>query len=238
MATAEASRPALVQRFSVTERTVHWIHAGAFGAMLVTGLALYLPSVAGAVGSRQSVKEVHLFAAAAWVVALLGVAAVGDRRALRVTAREFDLFDADDRRWLRGKRAPQGRFNAGQKAHAILQAAAALLFLISGTLLWLGERDTNLRLDGSIVLHDALTVGTVLLVAGHLYLALVHPSTRPALRGIVRGTVDSEWARRHHQKWPVSQQAQPAPRDPVMSWLLIGLAVAVAVGAIVLIPSS
>lgn len=236
MAETTARAPVPVLRFSATERWVHWVHAVAFVAMLASGVALYLPAVAGQLGSRQSVKEVHLLAAAGWVVALLVVAGVGNRRALRATAHELDLFDADDRRWLLGKPAPQGRFNAGQKAHAVVQAAAAALFLISGSLLWLGERNTDLRLDGSIVLHDALTVGTVLLVAGHLYLSLVHPPTRPALRGIVRGTVDEGWSRRHHAKWERRTEDRTPPARP--AWALLAAAAAVAAGALVLIPSS
>ncbi|MGH7335039.1 MAG: hypothetical protein ACREKS_20320 [Candidatus Rokuibacteriota bacterium] len=38
-------------------------------------------------------------------------------------------------------------------------------------------------------------------LAGHLYLALVHPPTRPALPGIVHGQVDARWAARHHPEW-------------------------------------
>ena len=41
----------------------------------------------------------------------------------------------------------------------------------------------------------------VVLVAGHLYLALVRESTSPALSGMLSGEVDAEWARQHHPKW-------------------------------------
>ncbi|MDX6413579.1 MAG: hypothetical protein QOH23_989, partial [Gaiellaceae bacterium] len=33
------------------------------------------------------------------------------------------------------------------------------------------------------------------------YLALIYPQTRHALRGIVRGDVELDWAWQHHQKW-------------------------------------
>ena len=56
-------------------------------------------------------------------------------------------FDADDRAWLQRQAvAPQGRFNAGQKINAVLTAAFCVLFVVSGLLLWLGERDTALPL--------------------------------------------------------------------------------------------
>ena len=195
-----------VRRFSRTERALHWVHASAFFVLLGSGLVLYLPTLAAEVGRRPLVKDVHLLTALAWAVALVAVLALGDRRELRATARELDVFDADDRRWLRGRPAPQGRFNAGQKLNAALTAAFALLFAVSGALLWLGERDTRFRFDSTIVLHDVLTYVSVALLTGHLYLAVVHPTTRHALRGVTLGTVREDWAREHHAKWPTDAQ--------------------------------
>jgi formate dehydrogenase subunit gamma len=191
-----------VRRFSRTERALHWVNALAFFTLLGSGLVLYLPSLAVAVGRRPLVKDVHFWAGIGWVAALAAIALAGDRRGLLRTARELDRFDGDDTRWLLGRRpAPQGRFNAGQKLNAVLTAAFALLFLVSGLLLWLGERDTRFRLAGTVVLHDGLMYASLVLLVGHLYLAVVHPATRHALRGITVGTVSEEWARRHHPKW-------------------------------------
>ena len=127
---------------------------------------------------------------------------LGNRRAVAQTLREIDLFDRDDRRFLAGDtHRPQGRFNAGQKVNAILTAAFATLFFVSGLLLWYGERDTRLRLAGTVYLHDTLMYISVVIVVGHLYLSLIHPTTRHALRGMTLGTVREDWARKHHSKW-------------------------------------
>ena len=194
------SRP--VRRFSRTERALHWANALGFFVLLGSGLALYLPSLAILVGRRPLVKDVHFWSGIGWVTVLALVVLLGDRRGLRRTAEDLDLFDTDDVRWLkRGGHAPQGRFNAGQKINAALTAAFTLLFLVSGLLLWLGERDTRFRFASTVVLHDGLMYAAVILLAGHLYLALIHPATRHALRGMTLGTVDEEWAARHHPKW-------------------------------------
>ena len=185
---------------------MHWVHASAFLVLLGSGLVLYLPSLAAEIGRRPLVKDVHLLTALAWAIALVTVVALGDRRGLRATARELDVFDADDRRWLLGRRARQCRFNAGQKLNAALTAAFAVLLAVSGVLLWLGERDTRFRFDSTIVLHDVVAYLSVALLAGHLYLAVIHPSTRHALRGITVGTVREDWAREHHAKWPTDAQ--------------------------------
>jgi len=195
-----------VRRFSRTERAVHWVHASAFLVLLGSGLVLYLPSLATEIGRRPLVKDVHLFTALAWAIALLAVVALGDRRGLRATTRELDVFDADDRRWLLGRHVRQGRFNAGQKLNAAFTAAFAVLLAVSGVLLWLGERDTRFRFDSTIVLHDVVAYLSVALLAGHLYLAVIHPSTRHALRGMTVGTVREDWAREHHAKWPTDAQ--------------------------------
>ena len=200
------TRRGYVRRFSRTERAVHWVHASAFLVLLGSGLVLYLPSLAAEIGRRPLVKDVHLFTALAWAVALVSVFVLGDRRGLRATARELDVFDADDRRWLLGRHAPQGRFNAGQKLNAALTAAFAVLLAVSGVLLWLGERDTRFRFDSTIVLHDVVAYVSVALLAGHLYLAVIHPTTRHALRGMTVGTVREDWAREHHAKWPTDAQ--------------------------------
>jgi formate dehydrogenase subunit gamma len=189
-----------VRRFSRSERAVHWIHAAAFFVLLGSGLVLYLPSLAR-IGNRAFVKDVHLYTAAAWALALLAVVLFGDRKGLRRTLGDLDGFDADDRLWLRRYPTKQGRFNAGQKLNAAVTAAFAVLFAISGLLLWYGERDTRFRFAGTIVLHDGLMWISLILLAGHLYLALIYPRTRHALRGIVRGDVEVDWAWQHHPKW-------------------------------------
>jgi len=177
------------------------VHATAFLVLLATGLALYLPSLAELVGRRPLLKDIHVYTAVAWAVAIVAVVLAGDRRSLRRTLREIDVFDRDDRDWLRGRKAPQGRFNAGQKLNAAITAAFAILFAVSGTLLWLGERDTRFRFAQTILIHDWLTQISLVLFLGHLYLAVIHPSTRHALNGMTRGWVDAEWAERHHPKW-------------------------------------
>ena len=145
-----------VKRFSRTERAVHWIHASAFFVLLGTGLVLYVPRLSALIARRPLVKDLHVYTAVAWIVLLGVVVVLGDRRGLRRTLRDLDLFDDDDRRWLRLKPRPQGRFNAGQKVHAALVAAFAFLFAVSGFLLWLGERDTRFRWASTILLHDGL----------------------------------------------------------------------------------
>jgi formate dehydrogenase subunit gamma len=180
---------------------LHWVHASAFFVLLATGLVLYVPRLSELVARRQLVKDVHLYTGLAWAVLITLLLLLGLRHGLRETIRELERFDADDLRWLLRRGGRASRFNAGQKLNTIVTAAFGVLFAISGFLLWYGERDTRFRLANTILLHDGLMYVALVLLAGHLYLSLVHPSTRHALRGMIGGTVDEEWARRQHPRW-------------------------------------
>ena len=201
-----ASDSVYVERFTPTERAAHWVHATAFLALLATGLVLYVPRLSILVGRRPLLKDLHVYTAAGWIAALVLVVVLGDRRRLRRTLHDLDEFDADDRLWLRRKPAPQGRFNAGQKVNAALTGAFAVLFAVSGSLLWLGERDHRFQFASTILLHDWLTYISVVLLVGHLYLALIYPATRHSLRGMTSGYVRRDWAERHHPKWAPEQR--------------------------------
>src|SRR5262245_15139717 len=190
------------RRFSRTERTLHWANAFFFFFLLATGLVLYLPSLSVAVGRRTLVQDVHFWSGIAWVCVLAAIVLAGDRRGILRTVREIDGFDRDDLRWLAARKpAPQGRFNAGQKVNAALTAAFTVLFLVSGLLLWVGERDTSWRFASTVILHDGLMYVSLALLVGHLYLALSPPATGHARRGMTAGSVSEEWAATHHPKW-------------------------------------
>ena len=176
---------ATVERFSRTERALHWIHAAAFLILLASGLCLYLPALSELVGRRWLFKDIHVYTAVAWLCALALVVLLGNRRRLRVTLREIEYLQ-------------EGRFNRGQMLNAVATAAFALLFTVTGALLWLGERDTRFRFANTLLIHDWLMYVSVILFAGHVFLAV---KFRHSINGMVRGWVREDWAHRHHPLW-------------------------------------
>ena len=206
-ATSQATADrAYVRRFEPVERALHWLLAVTFLAMMATGLILYLPMFAQLAANRVLWKSIHLGAAIAFWSGLVLLIATSPRE-LRATARQIDRFDGDDGRWLRwavkrnGPEPAQGRFNAGQKLNTAIVSGLMVVFTFSGTLMYLQETDAQFRGTSAILVHDWATWIAVPLVAGHLYLALLNPSTRHSLRGMVLGTVRRDWAARHHAKW-------------------------------------
>jgi formate dehydrogenase subunit gamma len=212
-----ARQRARVKRFGRTERAAHWLLAVTFFTMLFTGLCLSVSAFAGIL-DRPTAKAWHIWSAIVLAGGLVAITLLGDRRSLARSAHDLDRFDADDGRWLRGAprrlvegrpAPPQGRFNAGQKLNAALIGGLMLGMYVTGFLLWYGERDTTYRFAGTVMVHDWATLFLMLLVAGHLYLAVLNPATRHALRGMTLGDVDEDWARAHHAKW-----VEPAPEVP------------------------
>jgi len=189
-----------VTRWSRTERAAHWVHAGAFCILLGSGLCLYLPSLSEAVSRRPLLKEIHLYTAAAWAAALAVVLLLADKRALRRTLRELDRLD------------PDGRMNRGQQLNTIATVAFAVLFSVTGFLLWYGERDTRFRFASTLLVHDWLMYISLVLFLGHLYYALILPSTRHSLSGMTRGWVREEWAERRHPAWVAALRDDDRPR--------------------------
>ena len=210
---ATTSRRHRLLRFTRTERAVHWVHAAAFVVLLGTGLCLYLPSLAEAVGRRPLMKTIHIDTSLAWIAALLLILVLGDRRSLAESAHEIDAWDRDDFAWFRRRRTPSGRFNAGQKLNTIFTASFAILFSVTGFLLWYGERDTSFRFADTILIHDYLMYVSFFLFLGHLYLSVIHPKTRHSLVGITRGWVDEDWALAHHRKWAEQQPRLAEPEN-------------------------
>ena len=81
-----APRPHYVERFTLTERLIHWVHASAFLVLLGSGLVLYLPSLSAAIARRPLIKDIHFWTGISWAGAILLIAVLGNRRALAQTA--------------------------------------------------------------------------------------------------------------------------------------------------------
>jgi len=212
----------LVRRFTRSELVVHWTLALTVLAMILTGIAL------GMNVWHAAVFPVHVGSVFVLAGGLVLVALAGDRPAILRTARDLRTFGRGDRRWLAqaprivlgGEGPPAGRFNAGQKLNALLVSTLLVASTASGLYWWarLHGVFANSNLDGAI--HNVAGVSIIVLVCGHLYMAVVNPATREALRGITTGRVDAEWASHHHAAWMAGPDgatppaASPRPSGP------------------------
>jgi formate dehydrogenase subunit gamma len=194
---------AMIRRFSKTQRAAHWLVAAAFGIMLLSG---------GEVPHHWTWTtpwfDVHVGAAAVLITGLVGLLVGANGPALRATASELRRLDPLDRAWLSPSRAltrqpppPVGRFNAGQKLNARLSLLGILALYATGIyLITIG----NTALGH---LHGPFAFLTSVLIAGHIFMALLNPSTRHALPGMTLGTVDRRWAKHHFPRWVEEKDA-------------------------------
>lgn len=209
--------PGFVRRFDLPSRLIHWSLAVPFLLLLLTGLTNFEP--------RLKALEVEGFRLFAWAHVVLGFTMVAiapavllallRSRTLRAEAAALADLTAADQRWLehrarallgaREAEPPAGRFNAGQKLNALASAAATAALLVTGVVLGVNYVQKEILAVGTVNAvfpwHTLLSLATIPLVLGHIYLATLHPGTREALRGITRGVVRRDWAARHHPAW-------------------------------------
>ena len=203
-----------VRRYEPIERLAHWWVAGCFVLTLLTGASVH-HHVAGVISSGLLW---HLISAGALIVGLLLLLALPGRRSLWEGLSALLRLSAVDRKVLRSPRSllyrtrhrpapPWGKFNIGQKLAAYL-----LALLICG--LYATGIEAALAGQRQGAQHGIFVALTVIVLLGHVFLALVNPSTRPALSGMVTGWVDRSWAEQHHPAWLEELEAGDLERQP------------------------
>jgi formate dehydrogenase subunit gamma len=197
----------LLQRFTYLERIVHWVVGATFVALLLTGLAFAYPSffwLTTLVGGGPAARVMH-----PWIGSVFGVGMVF---MLALWIRDMFL-DQGDWRWLvsvrdyvtqrHDKVPPAGKYNAGQKVFFWAQGLLALVFVLSGLVLWMPDRFGSGLSSMSRLLHYTATLGGGLLLVLHVYLgAIAYPGTA---RGMIDGKVTRRWAALHHPRWHEDQ---------------------------------
>jgi formate dehydrogenase subunit gamma len=191
-------------RFDRTERNVHWWTAALVGTCLATAAALSMTVLAGVVGRRAMVREVHVLAGLSLPVPMLVGWLLGRRFGSELPAdvRRLNRYDVHDRRWLRSLgRDPfvrNGKFNGGQKLNAAFVAGALLVLMATGSIMkWFGPFPLAWR-TGATFVHDWTAWLLTIALIGHVAKAF---GDRHALRAMQHGTVPRRWAERHAPRW-------------------------------------
>jgi cytochrome b subunit of formate dehydrogenase len=210
------------RRFVPAEVLLHWVNAVPFLLLMMTGatmLGAHFFRVEP--GLLEMVKLVHKISAVTWLLALPPTVLCRFKvhwTHLRVVLRwgiEDLLWMVQSGRSLYFPKATvpaSGRFNAGQKMNACLVLVYFFGFGTTGLLMLFKE---------SILfpwyIHTSLFFAAMGSVGGHMYLAMVNPSTRIALKGIFHGWAPIEYIEHHHPlSLPSSLRAHMKPVTPKM----------------------
>lgn len=217
MTSAATSEGALVRRFEAPTRVVHWTLALPFVLLMLTGLTNFAPELKAAqVAGVRVFAWLHVVVGFAWVAALVLVAVPQLlRRSARQDLEALTTLRVDDYLWFQhavltaaGERSvpPRvGKFNAGQKLNGLASIAVTLALVVTGVILGVNYTSKAVFSADFVTqvfpLHTIASLAFIPLLLGHLYLALLHPSTRTSLRGMTSGDVPRAWAERHHPAW-------------------------------------
>ncbi len=189
-------------RFDRVQRTAHWANALLFGVLMLTALPLYFPGLAGIVGRRALLVNIHVWTGVILPVPLL-ISMVGPWGArMRRDLRRVNRWTKDEIAWLwaLGRKAPRivDKFNPGQKLNSIFVGGAIVVMLTTGIVLkWFQFFPVSWR-AGATFVHDVFAVAIFVVVIGHIIFALAH---RDAMRAMFKGWVTEGWAARHAPAW-------------------------------------
>jgi formate dehydrogenase subunit gamma len=196
-----------LSRFDRVERVVHWANATLFAVVMATASILYVPFLSAAVGRRQVVETIHVYAGLLLPIPL--VAGIIGRwgRGLRADLGRLNRWSDDDRRWMRARGWRRGRvvgnvrlgkFNPGQKLNAAFTGGAIVVMLATGTIMrWYKPWPLSWR-TGATFVHDWIYLALFVTITGHILFALRDPDS---LSSMWRGTISRAWARRTAPRW-------------------------------------
>ena len=186
-------------------RFLHWMVAIFFVLSLLTGFAIYSPWlfhwIAPLFGGGPRTRALHPWFALLFVIFFvfqfinwLGLMA----------------WNEADRRWLKRFRAyatndekleseDVGFFNGGQKIYFWAIAVCAILFLITGLLMWFDNLSPRWVVALSYVVHDIAALVMLGFFIIHIYESTAQqPGT---FHSMIDGTVTESWAWTHHPAW-------------------------------------
>ncbi len=190
------SEPERIFRFALSVRLMHWWIVATFATALLTGVAM------GSEIESGSLFHLHVAAViamgAGFVVALI----FGNTIAVLLFVRDAFIPERCDFEFVyRILRHPfqrtgvrWGKFNLGQKGLAWMMLGSLAAIIVTGINSWHTDGDAS----GP---HSAAVLVAIVLLSVHVFMAVVNPVTRPALPGMVFGSVKRSWAVHHHAKW-------------------------------------
>src|SRR6202163_3666493 len=207
-----------ILRFKAFERFSHWLTAGSFVVLGLTGLnvtfgkIVLLPLVGPDAFSdiSQAAKYVHNFTGFSFLAGLVLIVVIFFRD---------NLFERVDLDWLKqgggfikNKHAPAGRFNLGEKLVYWLSLAAGILVSASGILLLFPFYGTDIAdMQLAQVVHAVIAVLFVALILAHIYIGTL--GMEGAFEAMGSGEVDLNWAKEHHDLWLARQLANQDRHD-------------------------
>ncbi len=208
-----------MKRFTPIERFAHRSIAILMLILIATASALYIPDISILIGNRGIVKTIH--SVSGFLLPIPLIIAVFFP-VFRMNMRELNRFHPHDFAWLKCQNSDSikgeldnpdsvyGKFNAGQKLNAAFSFGAILIMFATGMVMFFSSLFTDDIRTGATFVHDWLTLAIVVVLTGHIYLAMKDAQARMAMRS---GEVTRSWANEHHPQWLWAQSQSQKKSD-------------------------
>jgi len=192
-------------RFTLNQRTIHWVVAilfvilGLTGIIQLLGRTLLIPVMGNSEFSSIAAlsKILHDYLGPVFAIALIF---------MLFSFIKGNLFKLKDINWLLngggmlGKHASAGRYNAAEKLWFWLAMFGGAAIIVSGLVLNFPIFDQSRQIMGLYLIIHAIASVIVLAVAfGHIYMGTV--AMEGALESMTTGYCDTNWAKAHHDEW-------------------------------------
>lgn len=203
--------PQEVEKYRKPTRILHWVHLVSFCLLFLTGLVLFVPGL-GVIAQDSWTRLIHRIAAAAFIIAPLvyipmnfKATCKGIKEAFSWGASDIGWLKAAPRYYFLGEESdmpPQGSMNTGQKLWWLIVLVSGVVFTITGLVMWFAKTTASpAALQWMVFLHDIAFIAAGSMLFLHIYLGLLHPLMTEAWKAIYKGTISTDYAKKHHAKW-------------------------------------
>ncbi len=204
-----------IVRFSGWERFGHLVHILSFLILALTGLFLYMPSLAAfTIGEAGELSRlIHRVAAVVFMVNPV-IYLFFDTSRFTGSLKRIFSWTEEDTKWISsggfksywtGRKKglpPSEKFTPGQKINSMIQIIAFFVFAITGLVMWFGKEAVGLGLfQTMVVLHDLAMLFAVGFFLIHFFMGVINPVTKVGAFSIVDGLMNVEDAREEHGLW-------------------------------------
>ncbi|HYF91468.1 MAG TPA: cytochrome b/b6 domain-containing protein [Symbiobacteriaceae bacterium] len=201
-----------VKRFEKGVIIIHWLYAASFLTLVITGIGFEYKPLGFLMGPYA--RLAHRIAAPVLVIAPWVYLTVCGKSGW-VHLKDAFSWTKDDFYWLlrapmhymlgKGDMPPAGLFNAGQKLNYLTVTFTNVAFAISGSIMWFGRSNLELAqrelFRWAAIVHQASFWLAITMFSLHIYLALIHPFTKPAITAMINGRITRAYAAGHHPRW-------------------------------------
>jgi formate dehydrogenase subunit gamma len=207
-----------IVRYSTASRINHWITAGCFVLLVLSGLSMFHPLLfflSALFGGGQWTRAVH-----PWIGVVLFLSYSG----LIIQFWRDEMWTRDDLAWAEAitrvvvneeEGVPEvARFNAGQKFVFWAMALLVPVLFFSGLVIWevyFSSYTTIEQQRIALLLHSLAAIAAIIVWIIHVYSGIW---IRGAMRAMMHGHVTPGWAYRHHRKW-FRRLVETGSRGPV-----------------------